>query len=169
MSKFVLSLVALVLLSVTTWAYVQDKKHADKTVAGGSANHVLVTPDALAWGPAPPGLPAGAEIAVLQGDPSKAGLPFSMRAKFPDGYTIAPHWHPTDENVLVLQGTMMLGLGEKFDQTAAREMPAGSYGLMPKGMRHFAMAKGETIIQIYGIGPFEINYVNAADDPRNKK
>lgn len=169
MSKFLLSLVALILLSLTTWAYVQDKKHTDKAVAGGSANHVLVTPDAITWGPAPPALPAGAEIAVLQGDPSKAGLPFSMRAKFPDGYAVAPHWHPTDENVLVLQGTLMVGLGEKLDQAAAREMSPGSYALMPKGMRHFATAKGETIIQIYGIGPFEINYVNSADDPRNKK
>lgn len=169
MSKFLLSPVALVLLSLTTWAYVQDKKHTDKAVAGGSANHVLVTPDAITWGPAPPALPAGAEIAVLQGDPTKAGLPFSMRVKFPDGYTVAPHWHPADENVLVLQGTLMVGLGEKLDQTAAREMAPGSYALMPKGMRHFAMAKGDTIIQIYGTGPFEINYVNAADDPRNKK
>ena len=169
MTKSLLSLFTLILLSLTTWAYAQHKKHSDKTVAAGSASHVLVAPEAVTWGPAPPALPAGAEVAVLQGDPSKAGLPFTMRAKFPDEYKIAPHWHPTDENVIVLQGTLMLGLGEKADQTAAREMPVGSYGLMPKGMRHFAMAKGDTIIQIYGIGPFEINYVNAADDPRNKK
>jgi quercetin dioxygenase-like cupin family protein len=168
MSKLPLSLFVLVLLSLTSWAYVQDKKHTEKTVGDGSASHVLVTPDAITWGPAPPALPAGAQVAVLQGDPSKAGLSFTMRAKFPDGYKVAPHWHPTDENVVVLQGTLMLGLGEKADQTATREMPVGAYGLMPKGMRHFAMAKGDTIIQIYGTGPFEINYVNAADDPRNK-
>ncbi len=140
----------------------KNKRH------GKGAKHIVVTPDQVKWGPAPPSLPAGAEMAVLRGDPSKAGAPFTIRAKFPDGYRVLPHWHPTDENVSVVQGTMVVGMGSKFDESAGSEMPAGSYALMPKGVRHFAWAKGDTIIDIYGVGPFAINYVNPGDDPRHK-
>ena len=89
-----------------------------------------------------------------------------MRAKMPDGYKIPPHWHPTDERIVVLQGTLGMGMGEKFDAGAGRELPTGSYAVMPAGARHFAWAKGETVIQVSGVGPFEITYVNPADDPR---
>jgi quercetin dioxygenase-like cupin family protein len=141
----------------------QDKAgHAD------DAKHVAVRPDAIKWGPAPPGLPPGAQMAVLVGDPTKAGAPYVTRAKLPDGYKVPPHWHPSDENVTVLQGTLLMGQGEKFDPSKAEELPAGSFMRMPKTMRHFAVAKGETIIQLHGTEPFEINYVNPADDPRKK-
>ena len=113
-------------------------------------------------------LPPGAKMGVLVGDPSKAGMPYVVRAKLPDGYKVPPHWHPSDENVTVLQGTLLMGTGEKFDPAKAEEMPTGSFMRMPKTMRHYAIAKGETIIQLHGIGPFEINYVNPADDPRKK-
>ena len=132
------------------------------------AVHVTKTPDELTWGPAPPSLPPGAQLAVVSGDPSKAGLPFAMRVKFPDGYRVAPHWHPTDENVTVIQGTINIGTGDKFDESAAKQLPVGSFAVMPKKMHHFAWATGETIVQIHGTGPFAINYVNPADDPRNK-
>jgi quercetin dioxygenase-like cupin family protein len=102
----------------------------------------------------------------LEGNPSKAGVPFTIRAKFPDGYKVPPHWHPTDERVTVLQGRLGMGLGEKFDPAAGRELPVGSYASMPTGTRHFAWAIGETVIQVSGTGPFEVNYVNPADDPR---
>ncbi|MDQ3175437.1 MAG: cupin domain-containing protein, partial [Acidobacteriota bacterium] len=98
--------------------------------------------------------------------PSKAGAPFAIRAKLPDGYRVPPHWHPTDERIVVLQGTLGMGIGEKFDPAAGHELPVGSYALMPKEMRHFVWAIGETVIQVAGTGPFEVNYVNPADDPR---
>ena len=141
-----------------------------KKKGGGAAHpkHIVVTPDEIKWGPGPPGLPPGAQLAVLRGDPSKAGAPFTMRAKLPDGYRVPPHWHPTDENVSVVQGTLMIGMGSKWDESAGKELPAGSFALMPKGARHFAWFKGETIIDIYGTGPFDIRYVNPSDDPRRK-
>jgi quercetin dioxygenase-like cupin family protein len=105
-------------------------------------------------------------MAILEGDPSKAGAPFAIRAKLPDGYRVPPHWHPTDERIVVLQGTFGMGLGERFDPAAGRELPVGSYVVAPKGVRHFVWAKGETVIQVSGMGPIEINYVNPADDPR---
>lgn len=127
--------------------------------------HKMLTPDAVTWGPAPPGLPPGAELAVLSGDPA-AAQPFTIRAKLPAGYVVPPHWHPTTENVTVIQGTLLLGMGEKFDEAAMKALPVGSFAVMPKEMRHYAKAKDATVIQIHGIGPFEINYVNPKDDPR---
>jgi quercetin dioxygenase-like cupin family protein len=131
--------------------------------------HVMVTPDEVKWGPAPPSLPAGAQLAVLEGDPSKPGVAFTIRGKFPDGYKVPPHWHPTDERVTVLEGSLGVGLGTKFDPAAGRVLTVGGYAAMPKGVRHFAWAVGETVIQVSGIGPFAVNYVNKADDPRNAK
>jgi hypothetical protein len=134
-------------------------QHADE------AKHIKVKPDAVKWGPAPPGLPAGAQAAVLTGDPTKNG-PHVIRVKFPDGYKVPAHWHPVDENVTVIQGALLIGEGEKFDESKLDELPAGSYMRMPKTMRHFARMKGETILQLHGTEPFEITYVNPADDPR---
>ena len=157
-----LGIVAALALAVWTGAQAGGEKGH-----GLDKDHVLVRPDDIKWLPAPPGLPAGAKVAVLAGDPSKTG-PYVIRAKLPDGYKIAPHWHPTDENVTVIYGTLMVGKGDKFNAAASEAMPVGSFMRMPKDMRHFAWTKGETIIQVHGMGPFEINYVNAADDPRKK-
>jgi hypothetical protein len=157
-----LGIVAAAALTIWSGAQARDDKGHDSDM-----DHVMVRPDDIKWGPAPTALPAGAKIVVLTGDPSKDG-PYVLRVKLPDGYKVPPHWHPTDENVTVLAGTFMAGKGEKFDAHASEALPAGSFVRMPKGMRHFAWAKGETIIQIHGMGPFEINYVNAEDDPRKQ-
>ena len=126
-----------------------------------------VTPAQLQWVDAPPGLPPGAKVAILQGDPTKPG-PFTLRFRVPAGYKVPAHWHPTDENVTVLKGTLRVGKGEKFEPSTLQDLPAGSFMRMPKTMRHYAQAKGETILQLHGIGPFEIHYVNPGDDPRKK-
>lgn len=136
--------------------------------AQGAADHVMLGPQDIKWQPAPPVLPSGAEIAVLDGDPSKAGRSFVIRLKFPDRYRIAPHWHPTDENIAVIQGTFRLGMGDTSAETAMHALSAGSFAKMPREVRHFAMTRGETIIQIHGSGPFAINYVNPSDDPSRK-
>ena len=166
MRKYTVALGVLALAVLVTVGRARDDKkdgHGE-----GKDGHVLVTPDKLKWGPAPPSLPPGAQVAILVGDPRTAGSMYVMRVKMPDGFKVPAHWHPVDENVTVLQGTFLLGRGDKFDAHAAEEMPAGSYSRMPRGMRHFAQAKGETILQVHGVGPFEINYVNPADDPRKK-
>jgi quercetin dioxygenase-like cupin family protein len=129
-----------------------------------ASTHTVVTGGDVKWGEAPPSLPKGAQIAVVSGNPGIEG-PFVIRLKFPAGYKVAPHWHPTDEHVTVLSGTMAFGMGDKFEQPAMKELPAGGYALMPAEMRHFAMAKTEAIVQVHGTGPFVLNYVNAADDP----
>jgi quercetin dioxygenase-like cupin family protein len=168
MTRFRLTIVVLAILIGISFAFAQTKKPITKTGLQNNAVHIATTPDELKWGPAPPGLPPGAQMAVVSGDPSKEGGSYTIRTKFPDGYKVPPHWHPNDENVTVLQGTIKLGMGDKFDESAAKQLPAGSYALMPKNMRHFAISSGETILQLHGIGPFEITYVNPADDPRHK-
>ena len=128
------------------------------------SSHVLLGAPEIKWGEAPPILEKGASLAVISGDPSKSG-PFVIRLKMPAGYKIAPHWHPTDEHVTVISGTFALGMGEKFNASAMKELQAGGYGLMPAEMRHFAMAKTAAIVQVHGMGPFALIYVNPADDP----
>jgi hypothetical protein len=131
-------------------------------------DHLVVSPDTIKWVDAPPSLPPGAKVAVLEGDPTKEGH-FVMRAKLPDGYKIMPHTHPKDERVTVLSGTLQMGMGDKYDEKATKPMSAGSYGRMGAGVKHFAYAKGETIIQVHGQGPWVVEYVNPNDDPRKKK
>lgn len=118
----------------------------------------------LKWGAAPPVFPAGAKFAVLQGDPGKAEM-YTVRLDMPDGYTIAPHWHPTDEHVTVIKGTFLVGMGDKIDASKMLSLPAGGFITAGATMHHYARAKGHVIVQVSGMGPFALTYVNPADDP----
>ena len=133
-----------------------------------SADMRLYPPTTIEWRQGPAALPAGAKMAALEGDPTKEG-PFVVRFQFPAGYHIAPHTHPKMERVTVISGTLYLASGEALDRNSAKSLPAGSFGFWPAGMKHTAWSEGETIIQLHGIGPWQINYVNPADDPRNTK
>ena len=125
----------------------------------------LFTPTDIKWEPGPASLQKGAKMMILEGDPTREG-PFTMRLLFPDGFVVSPHWHTQVEHVTILSGVLNFGMGEKFDRGATREMPAGSFGYWPVGMPHFAWAKGETVLQLHGRGPWTVTYVNPADDPR---
>lgn len=126
------------------------------------------TPEQIKWGPAPPGVPAGAMIAVVEGDPAATTGDFTIRLKMPAGYKISPHWHPHRENVTVISGTLKVGMGDKFDEMKMMAFSTGSFAYLDPDMHHYAMASGETEIQIHGMSPFAINYVNPADDPSKK-
>jgi quercetin dioxygenase-like cupin family protein len=126
--------------------------------------HVF-TPEHLTWGPAPVILPAGARLAVLDGDPTKAG-PFTMRLSMPAGYRIPPHFHQVDEHVTVISGAFQVGMGDTFDQGKLTTLPPGTFGVIPPGMRHFARADEATVIQLHGEGPWGLTYVNPADQPK---
>jgi quercetin dioxygenase-like cupin family protein len=125
---------------------------------------VSLTPEAIRWRP----LFEGAEIAVLSGDPNEAGSPYVIRVRHQDGLKVPPHWHSFDEPITVLSGTWVMGLGERFDLSAAQEFPAGSYLVVPKAVPHFAVCQGETIVQGHGIGPLDTSFVRPEDDPRQK-
>lgn len=132
------------------------------------AEHGLFTPTAIEWKDGPPSLPPGAKVAVLEGPPSKEG-PVTFRLWMPDGYKVMPHWHPAVEHITVISGTFNLGMGDQFDKAKGNALPAGGFAFMPPKMNHFAWTSGETVIQIHALGPWQINYVNPADDPRLAK
>jgi quercetin dioxygenase-like cupin family protein len=142
--------------------------HVEAQDATGSHRAAVVVPAGSAkFGPAPDILPPGAKLAVLEGNPMAAGT-YTMRLWMPDGYTIPPHVHPSDEHVTVVSGTFLVGMGGKLDASKFTSLPAGSFGMLPPGMQHYARAKGTTVIQLHGTGPWSLSYVNAADDPRGK-
>lgn len=140
---------------------------ADETspAAGLVPGEIAVTPDSIQWIDAPPSLPPGVKIAVLEGDPAQPG-PFVMRLKVPSTYRVPPHWHPAPERVTVLAGSLHLGVGDTFDETGGMTLPAGSYRVMPATTHHYGWTTEETILQLHGTGPWEIHYLNPADDHR---
>lgn len=132
------------------------------------ADHTMIMPADIKWADAPPSFPPGAKMAVLSGNPKAAGS-FTMRLKLPANYMIMPHSHPADEHVTVIEGSCYMGFGEKFDEKAAKEIPAGAFTVLATGTRHYVLTKKECILQVQGMGPWAATYTNSADDPRNKK
>ena len=128
-------------------------------------NHVAVSADGVKWGPAPPAFPKGAQLAVVTGDPGKEGL-YVIRLKVPAGYKVPAHFHPQDENVTVLSGTFHIGMGDKLDESKGTALKAGGFAQAPKGMHHYAWFTEDSVIQVHGMGPQGLTYVNPADDPR---
>ena len=148
------SLIAVVLVAAAV-AYAQAQ----------APGMIMATPADLKWNDGPPSLPPGAKMAVLSGDPKVEG-PFVMRLKLPANYKIKNHWHPAHEHVTVIEGAFWMGSGEKWDETTMHELKVGAFAMMPPKHPHYAMTKVETIVQVHGWGPWGINYVNPADDPR---
>jgi quercetin dioxygenase-like cupin family protein len=127
--------------------------------------HDMKGDDELNWGPAPAIFPPGAQFAVVQGDPGAAGAIFTVRLRFPNGYVLPPHRHPTDEHVTVLRGTFLVGLGENFSKSALVPLKELGFITAPANMAHFASARGLTEVQVHAIGPFQLTYVHPEDDP----
>jgi quercetin dioxygenase-like cupin family protein len=152
--------------SVITFAAILSSGGFIKPLVAQKA-HVIQTPAEAQWGPAPPLLPPGAQIAVLAGDPTKP-VAYAIRLKFPANYAIPAHSHPTDENVVVTSGALTFGMGEKLAKNADKNktLAPGGFALMPANMNHFAFTTQETTIILYGQGPVEFKYVNPSDDPR---
>jgi quercetin dioxygenase-like cupin family protein len=159
---------ALVVIAVmASLSAAQQGQTADRAMPTNSktqSSHTLVAPESIKW----TATSAGQWVALLSGSPNTEGAPYVMRVKLADGVKIAPHWHPGDEHVTVVAGTFYVGMGEKFDESLTKGMSPGSYLLMPKEMRHFAWAKGATIIQIHGIGPFKIYWVEPVEEGNRK-
>jgi quercetin dioxygenase-like cupin family protein len=120
----------------------------------------------LSWGPAPAVFPKGAKMAVVSGDPMKAAQ-FTVELSLPAGYRIPPHFHPTDEDVQVKKGTLLVGMGDTLDLKQTKALKAGSTGKVPAQQHHYAAARGATVISVSAMGPFAMTYVNPADDPQS--
>jgi|SRR5688572_10099390 len=132
-------------------------------------DHVMLKSQELKWMEGPVSLPPGAKVAVLEGDPAKAG-PFTLRLIFPPNYVIMPHYHPQIEHVTVMEGEMFMGHGDKYDQATGTKLEVGGFAVMPAKFNHFAFTKDrQAVIQLHGMGPFEIVYLDQANDPRKLK
>jgi quercetin dioxygenase-like cupin family protein len=149
------------------YAFAQHQQHHGDS-AMKQSGHIMVNDANLKWMPGPPFFPAGAQLAVLEGDPSKSG-PYTVRMLMPANYTIPPHTHPGIEHVTVIEGSLFMGTGKTLDRNMAMQLKRGGYAVMPANFAHYAYSTGRTIVQVHGMGPFAINYINPADDPRNKK
>lgn len=166
--KYKFSVVAPVVVGAAIAASAAWAATAPKPAATPApATHTIVDMKDVKWGPPPPALPPGAALAVLAGDPAAAGF-VSLRAKMPKGYKVPPHFHPTDEHVTVLSGAMAFGMSDKIDAKTETTIKPGGYFTAGANMHHYAIAKEATVIQVDLIGPFEITYLNPADDPRKK-
>lgn len=117
-----------------------------------------ISPDGIAFKDAP-GLPKGAQIAVIHGNPNEAG-PYTMRMRLPNCYVIPAHWHTNDEEVTVLLGSFHVGLGDKIDKANAVTLSAGGYQLVPGRANHYVWSTGTTMIQISGIGPRDTTFAD---------
>ena len=157
--------------AVSTWmvlAAEKTKSSSKSDAAAAKTEHKIVATNEVQWGDAQPSLPPGAKIAVLDADPNKAGS-FTVRLQMPAGYRIPPHTHPTTERVTAISGNARLGMGEKFDESAAKDVIPGTFVVLPAGMAHFGYATEESVLQIQSEGQFKITYINPSDDPRNAK
>lgn len=134
----------------------------------GTAAQSQVNPGGLRWGPAPPSLPRGAQVAVLHGNPQAPGM-FTIRLRFPPGYAVAPHRHPTDEYVTVISGQVGMGMGPRMNRARAARLVAGGFVVNPANMNHYAFTRTGAVVQVTGMGPFAVTYVNRADDPRLRR
>lgn len=165
--RMTVRLSAAALLAVLSAPGMRAQQAVPKNTEAAPAKHVMIAANDIKWGPAPPGLPAGAEAAILDGDPGKPAV-YTLRVKAPDGYMVPPHWHPADEHLTVLSGSLMMATGSKWDDNALHEATAGSYMKMTRRVNHFVQTKGETIFQVSAMGPFAITYVDPKEDPRKK-
>jgi hypothetical protein len=142
-------------------AFAQSSSHA-----GMASDHMMATSDELKWVDVP-SLPPGAKLAVIEG-PLNQAVPVTFRVKFPANYQLPAHWHPAIEHVTVISGTFNMGMGDKLDRAKTKPLTAGGIAIMQPKATHFAWTKDETIVQVHGMGPWGVTYVNPADDPRTQ-
>ncbi len=158
------------LLTVLVSAGVAQTGKGKGTAKPAGPKHFMIAPDGVKWEAPPEGMATGTPSvapggelrdARIEGDPAKAGAPYSIELSCTDGLKVAPHWHPRDENIMILQGTFAIGSGDQYKPAATHDMATGTYGFMPRRVHHFGSCKGETKMLIYGTGPFTINWVGA--------
>ena len=138
--------------------------------ASEPATHAVVTADQVKFAPIEiPGFASGLKIAVVHGDPNATSGSYVIRLVFPDGYKIPPHWHPAYEHVTAVSGTVGLGMGDVFDKGKGATLGAGGFAWMAPTTHHFFWAETDAVIQLHGMGPWQLYYLNPGDDPRTAK
>jgi hypothetical protein len=156
------------ILAISSAVWWVSQSNLTGAMAAGTEKHAF-TPDAVEYSPAPSFVAPGAQLAVLEGNPLATSGDYTIRLKMPDGYRIAPHWHPKRENVTVISGTLKFGMGDRFDESSMTSFPAGSFAYLDPDMHHYVMASGDVVVQVHGMAPVQFNYINPEDDPSRKK
>ncbi len=144
--------------SVSPEATAAQAPRADVAASTGG-DHALVNGQGIQWGDALPCFAPGAKLAVVEGNPLAPGKVWTVRLLLPDGYVVNPHWHPTDENVTVLSGTLLFGFGQHYDESGMTAYGKDGFFTAPAGESHYVRARGRTEIQVHGLGPFALIYV----------
>ena len=152
------SSIALVLALVAAFA----------ATAHAADDGVFINTGDLKWGDAPPVLPKGVKIAVLNGDPFKPGQ-YTLRLSLPANCKLAPHWHTLTENLTIVSGTLYIGMGDDAVAKDAHAVKTGGYHYLPAKQHHYASTKSATVVQVSGEGPFDINYIDPRDNPAGAK
>ena len=168
MKRISITLLLVLAIAAVAQQAAKSKEPAKSQPAKTEARHVYTQPQ-MQWGPAPPFIPAGAQLTVLEGDPGAASGDFTVRVKTPDGYVVAPHWHPKRENVTVISGTMRIGMGDKIEESKMTSLAPGGFAYLDPDMHHYVKMNGPTVVQIHGASPLLFNYINPSDDPSKKK
>lgn len=142
----------------------------DAQVVEEQPEHQQFHPDDIEWGDPPPSFPSGAEMALLEGDPSAAGEVYTLRLRLPADYAIAPHMHPMAERATVLSGVLHLGHDENMDKERADRIEPGTYFTIPPETIHYVISgsDGPTVLHITSVGPLQLEYVDPKDDPRGR-
>jgi len=168
MRRITITLMVLLAIAAVAQQPAKSKSSAKSDETKTEARHVYMQSQ-MQWGPAPPFIPPGAQVTVLEGDPGASTGDFTIRVKTPAGYIVPPHTHPKRENVTVISGAMKLGMGDKIEESKMRTLSAGSFAYLDPEMHHYVKMEGPTVVQIHGASPLAFTYVNPSDDPRNKK
>ena len=142
-----------------------DQPQTDTMASASTATADSAREGGLTWGPPPPGLPAGSRAAVVSGDPTKPG-PFTVRIDMPPNYAIRPHHHPTSEELRLLEGTLHLGHGAKWDEQSMKAVSTDKPVTIGAKQSHFLHAASRVVLEVRSTGPFAITYVDPKDDPR---
>ena len=159
MTKIQPGKVCAVLVGMMVLAVVGSSQEKKEGMKEGMEAHKIIHFGDLKWTP----IMKGCDLAPVAGDMNAEGAPFVLRIRCTDGTKIPAHWHPTDENVTVLKGAFLVGMGEAFDESKLQTMNVGNFVAMPKEMRHFGIAKGDMIVQVHAMGPFKVNWVNPSE------
>jgi quercetin dioxygenase-like cupin family protein len=170
MKKQQLCLVALGLLALASLPISgAGKKGATPAPPPAAPTPVAIPAKDVVFGPGPDSLEPGAQLALLAPNPATSGGQFTFRVKLPNGFLIKPHSHPIDERFTVIDGTVVIGIGNVVDRGVETRLGAGSYAFTPAGTPHYVRVIGNTVVQVHGVGAYEMVYVNPADDPRNRR
>lgn len=146
---------------------IKSVREQGSNVIGSQVDTLIVKPENIKWVNAPRGMPPGSLAAVIEGDPKISGF-FTLRHKIPSNWKVMPHTHSADEHITVLKGSCYLGKGEKYEEETATKLIAGTFTVMKAGTPHYFFTKKPCVIQVHGIGPQSIKYINSEDDPRMK-